>query len=68
MGGPITEPLLWLGTDPSPRQVGPEHFYSYFKPEQDVDPIFGLVMKVYFGEAIRMQPVGDYDFTDTFTP
>lgn len=54
---PFTEPLLWTGTDPAPRMVGPDHFYSYFEPDTDVDPVFGLVMKVYFGGAIRMQPM-----------
>lgn len=60
-GSPITEPLLWIGTDPKPSTVGPDHFYSYDNLDPDADPIFGLTMKVYFGEAIRMQPVSDLD-------
>ena len=61
LGSPITEPLLWTGTDPAPREVGPDHFYSYDNLDPDADPVFGLVMKVYFGEAIRMQPISDLD-------
>lgn len=60
-GGPITEPLLWLGTDPAPKQVGPEHFYSYADLSPGTDPVFGLVSKIYFGDAIRMQPISDLD-------
>lgn len=61
-GGPITEPLLWLGTDAAPRPVGPEHFYSYADIPEGADPVFGLLMKVYFGKAVRMQPIADLDY------
>lgn len=61
-GSPFTEPLIWLGTDAAPRPVGPEHFYSYAEMPQDADPVFGLVMKVYFGGAVRMQPIADLDY------
>ena len=60
-GSPITEPLIWLGTDAVPRRVGPEHFYSYADIPPDADPIFGLVMSIYFGKAVRMQPSYDLD-------
>lgn len=61
-GGPFTEPMLWLGTDAVPRPVGPEHFYSYADLSQGADPVFGLVMKVQLGGAVRMQPAADLDY------
>lgn len=60
-GSPFTEPMEWLHTDSYPRQVGPEHFTSFDELEQDADPIFGLVMKVYLGGARRLQPTSDLD-------
>jgi hypothetical protein len=60
-GSPFTEPLLWQGTDAVPREVGPEHFWGYQEPQKDSDNVFGLLSKVYFGDAIRMQPISDLD-------
>lgn len=57
---PITEPLVWLGTDPAPTQVGPDFFWGTYQREPNwTDDVFGLVMKVYFGEAIRFQIISD---------
>lgn len=64
-GAPFTEPLLWLGTDPAPKQVGPEFFFGYQEPKPTDDNVFGLVQKVYLGEAIRMQPIADLDRVPT---
>lgn len=62
-GDEFTEPLQWTGTDAAPRPVGPEHFYSYADMPQDADPVFGLVMKVFFGKAIRLQKIENLDTT-----
>lgn len=60
-GGYISEPLLWKGTDARPTQVGPDHFYGYQdNPPHDADPIFGLMMKIHFGDAVRFQAVEGY--------
>lgn len=62
-GSPFTEPLIWHGTDAAPRPVGPEHFYSFASMPKDADPTFGLLMKVHFGGAVRMQPIADLDYS-----
>lgn len=63
-GSPFTEPLVWRRTDGQAKQVSADHFYSYYEPIQDSDPIFGLVMKVYFDGAIRLQPISDLDVVE----
>lgn len=63
-GSPFTEPLTWRRTDGMAQQVSADHFYSYYEPIQDSDPIFGLVMKVYFDGAIRLQPISDLDVVE----
>jgi hypothetical protein len=60
-GSPFTEPLKWQRSDAAPRQVSADFFISYYEPIQDSDPFFGLVQKVYFGGAKRLQPIGDLD-------
>lgn len=69
-GSPITEPLVWLGTDAAPQEVGADHFLAYHEtsPIQSmVNPIiddeYGLFMRVNFGRAVRFQPHNTYDST-----
>ena len=60
-GSPFIEPLNWLRTDAVPKQVSADHFFSFYEPIPDSDPFFGLVQKIYFGGAKRLQPVSDLD-------
>lgn len=60
-GVEFLEPLQWLRTDPKPELVGAEHFFSFYDKIPDSDPTFGLVMRVYFGKASRLQPNYDWD-------
>lgn len=60
-GVQFIEPLEWLKTDAKPELVGAEHFFSFYDKIPDSDPTFGLIMRVYFGKAKRLQPNYDWD-------
>lgn len=72
---PFIEPLRWLGTDPAPKQVDATHFCAYhvslgvrptasvtpLGPAPEADEIYGLLMQIRFGRAIRFQRNDEYD-------
>lgn len=67
----FSEPAYWIGTDPSPTEVGAEHFCaSHVSVNRehyqlggipDADDVYGLLMHVRFDGAIRFQPNSEYD-------
>lgn len=71
----FSEPLAWRGTDAVPTEVGAEHFCAYHAAINpaggndtlglpgipEADPMYGLLMHIHFGGAIRFQPLTEYD-------
>lgn len=59
----FTEPLLWLGGDAEPQLVGADHFTATYEPSGELldDMQFGIVMKLRFGEAVRLQSLATFD-------
>lgn len=71
----FSEPFWWKNSDAVPTEVGAEHFCAYhaaINPKggndtlglpgiPEADPIYGLLMHIQFGGAIRFQPLTEYD-------
>lgn len=71
----FSEPLSWSMSDAIPTEVGAEHFCAYHAAinplgGNDVlglpgipqaENVYGLLMHVRFGGAIRFQPLAEYD-------
>ena len=57
----FTEPLLWLSTDAKPKLVGADHFYAHHEQIPGSDDVFGMLMEIRFGEAVRLQETANFD-------
>lgn len=71
----FSEPLVWVGTDPNPTEVGAEHFCAYHSAISEsgmnepiplpgiphAEDIYGLLMHIRFDEAVRLQHSNLYD-------
>lgn len=63
-------PLIWTGGDSQPAQVDATHFTSWhagidddslLPPAPEADEVYGLLMKLQFDDATRIQPISIID-------